>query len=202
MPRGDGVLSAGPLPPPRRRAGILVKEFRSRRTQPLPPHVIVSFDAPSSPLMAHQNAQRLLQRYPAMLAIDRALHPSHIPAINGETSTGLKIMLLLRLSPLIPFSPLNYLMCVFTTPVCIKGRRIKDLFLSSIFLSYTHTHTHTLTIPLSPTPHPHPQEPHLPGPSRLLAGLNRDAPRHRRLRLLGHQRRRPCCLLIKRGGGW
>jgi uncharacterized membrane protein YdjX (TVP38/TMEM64 family) len=48
------------------------------------------------------DAQRaVIQRFPVSRAVDSALQHD-----------GLKIMLLLRLSPLVPFTALNYVMCV------------------------------------------------------------------------------------------
>jgi uncharacterized membrane protein YdjX (TVP38/TMEM64 family) len=49
--------------------------------------------------LLHEEAQALFRRYGVIKALDRAF--------EGQ---GLKIMVLLRLSPLVPFLPLNYIM--------------------------------------------------------------------------------------------
>ena len=54
-----------------------------------------------------EQAKSLSKRYPIIEALDKALE-----------SEGLKLMLLMRLCPLIPFSPLNYIMGI--TSVSIK----------------------------------------------------------------------------------
>ena len=54
-----------------------------------------------------EQAMKLAKRYPMIEALDKALE-----------SEGLKLMLLMRLCPLIPFSPLNYIMGI--TSVSMK----------------------------------------------------------------------------------